>query len=112
MATYYARHREEMLAKQKAYRETHHQEYIDYLKQYYQTTLKAKRNLERVHQPSRMQFPQLARTKRSRIRHQPKPKTPPLPRPPRVRKYDSHNSPRTPTEYTVHRRPGCVISWE
>ena len=95
-----------MLAQQKAYREANRDYYLQYHHDYYQTTLKAKRNLQRANNASRWNV------KPAKIEPCNKPRrvaapAPPIPSKQRKRKASTYVEPSP----IVTRLPGRVISW-
>ncbi len=94
MATYYARHREAMLAQQKEYHEAHREEALAYNREYYLQVLKPKRQLQRQHNATRWSVKpekkEPIRRMRRHIAPLPTPKPPPAPKAKRVRKEKPH----------------------
>ena len=124
MSTYYARHREEMLAQQKAYHAAHRDEYLEYMRSYYTRVLKPTRQLERQHNASRWAVKPQKKEKRRRVRHvaalptpkPPKPPAEPKEKPKRVRAQkapvkSSRASKREPGPLVTLGGP-CLITWD
>ena len=81
-STYYARHREEILAQQKEYHAAHRDECLEYMRSYYTRVLKPKRQLERQHNATRWAVKPQKKEKRRHVRHAAAPPTPKPPKPP------------------------------
>jgi len=107
MSTYYARHKEEILAQQKEYREANRDYYLQYHHQYYKEKLKAKRNLQRGHNASRWSV------KPAKIEPRIKPPRVAAPVPPAKSKRRSRRAVLVEREPgpVVMRLPGRVIDW-
>jgi hypothetical protein len=126
-STYYARHREEMVARQKEYHAAHRDEYLEYMRSYYTRVLKPKRQLERQHNATRWAVKPQKTEKRRHVRHAAAPPTPKPPKPPAEPK-----PPKPPAEPKLKRvraqkapvkscrQPGplvtlggpCLITWD
>ena len=110
MSTYYARHREEMLAQQKEYRAKHREAYLEYFQRYYQEKLKAKRNLERQHNATRWNAPPVkfeARKNPKRVAAPAPPAPPTKSKRPSRRAVLIHSEPGP----IVTRLPGRIVHW-
>jgi len=76
MSTYYARHREEMLERQREYHLENRDACLAYFRKYYATVLKPKRQLERQHNGTRWSVKPLPAEGRRAVRHVKAPRPP------------------------------------